>query len=269
MFVEFFAPWCGHCKSLAPEYEIAAAAFKPFASSAIIASVDADAHKALGTRFGVKGFPTVSSHTRSLRHAEDWKNHRSRQSFCSRSAVVCCALSFGLVGLIFFCLWLSDFLFSVLQLKWFPAGSLEPETYSGGRTAADIVAFVNGKAGTNARVVGPKQWSVDLDESNFDRIVLDSTKDVLVEFYAPWCGHCKKLAPDYEKAAESLAGEDSVVVAKVDADKFRSLGERFGVTGFPTLKFFPKVSALVVCLFCFPSVLSLPFNTSTLLSLPA
>lgn len=186
VFVEFFAPWCGHCKSLAPEYEIAGTAFKNLGSQVVIASVDADKHRELGQRFEVKGFPT---------------------------------------------------------LKWFPAGSLTPEAYSGGRTAADIVAFVNEKAGTNARVVAPKSAVVDLDSSNFDKIAMDPTKDVLVEFYAPWCGHCKSLAPVYEKVAESMAGEEDVVVAKVDADKHRELGSRFDVKGFPTIKFFRKVSA--------------------------
>jgi len=69
---------------------------------------------------------------------------------------------------------------------------------------------------------------------------LIQNKDVLVEFYAPWCGHCKTLAPKYEVLAKTFADETDVVIAKVDADKHRALGERFGVQGFPTLKFFPK-----------------------------
>ena len=56
------------------------------------------------------------------------------------------------------------------------------------------------------------------------------------------CGHCKKLAPAYEEVGAAFQGEDSVLIAKVDADKERDLGSRFGVQGFPTLKFFPKGS---------------------------
>ena len=75
---------------------------------------------------------------------------------------------------------------------------------------------------------------------NFDEIVLDQNKDVLVEFYAPWCGHCKSLAPTYEKVATVFKQEEGVVIANLDADAHKALGEKYGVSGFPTLKFFPK-----------------------------
>lgn len=52
---------------------------------------------------------------------------------------------------------------------------------------------------------------------NFREVVLDNDKDVLVEFYAPWCGHCKKLAPIYEELAEKLAHNTNIVIAKCDA----------------------------------------------------
>ena len=56
------------------------------------------------------------------------------------------------------------------------------------------------------------------------------------------CGHCKKLAPDYEIVADTFANSKEVLIAKVDADQHKSLGSRFGVQGFPTLKWFPKGS---------------------------
>ncbi|CAD6906005.1 unnamed protein product [Tilletia controversa] len=61
----------------------------------------------------------------------------------------------------------------------------------------------------------------------------------LVEFFAPWCGHCKNLAPIYEQLADGFAHEkDRIVVAKVDADSNRSASKTFDIAGFPTLKLF-------------------------------
>ncbi|XP_057492745.1 protein disulfide-isomerase-like [Actinidia eriantha] len=79
-----------------------------------------------------------------------------------------------------------------------------------------------------------------LDQSNFTETV-SKHNFIVVEFYAPWCGHCKHLAPKYEKAASVLSNHDPpIILAKVDAsdEANRELATKFEVQGFPTLKIF-------------------------------
>ena len=81
---------------------------------------------------------------------------------------------------------------------------------------------------------------VKLDANNFDDIVLDASKDVFVKFYAPWCGHCTRMAPAWEELAKSQADNKDVVIAELDADAHRSTASKFGIRGFPTIKLFSK-----------------------------
>ncbi|KAE8352995.1 thioredoxin-like protein [Aspergillus coremiiformis] len=185
--VEFFAPWCGHCKNLAPVYEELGQVFAHAEDKVTIGKVDADEHRDLGKKFGVQGFPT---------------------------------------------------------LKWFDGKSDKPEDYNGGRDLESLSAFVSEKTGIKPR--GPKKEPSQVEmltDSSF-QTTIGGDKDVLVAFTAPWCGHCKSLAPTWESLAKDFVLEPNVVIAKVDAEaeNAKATAKEQGVTGYPTIKFFPKGS---------------------------
>ncbi|CAG9328624.1 unnamed protein product [Blepharisma stoltei] len=75
-----------------------------------------------------------------------------------------------------------------------------------------------------------------LTESNFDSIVNDSSKNVLVDFYAPWCGHCKALEPEIEVLASKIT-DDSIIIAKLDHTANNIRGHP--ISAYPTIKYFP------------------------------
>ncbi|KAG0234755.1 hypothetical protein BGW42_006218 [Actinomortierella wolfii] len=179
--VEFYAPWCGHCKKLEPTYNELGEAFKDKKDQVIIAKVNADEYRKLGSRFGIKGFPTI---------------------------------------------------------KWFPNGVKgEPEDYPDGRDLDSLANFVTKRTGIRSNIKKAVSAVKTLLDSTFDKEI-KSGKHVLVEFYAPWCGHCKNLAPTYEKVAMDYINEKEVVIAKVDATAEKVVSDKYGIKGYPTIKYF-------------------------------
>jgi len=135
-------------------------------------------------------------------------------------------------------------------LMVFAKNNKAPQTFSGARTKDGLIAFVEEASTkpaapaseTPAAETGSQSGGVvvDLNDSNFDSIVKDTTKTVFVKFYATWCGHCKHLAPVWDKLAAKFAGRDDVVIAKLDSEKYSSTANNFGIEGYPTLKIFQK-----------------------------
>ncbi|KAK1353648.1 hypothetical protein POM88_052013 [Heracleum sosnowskyi] len=191
VLVEFFAPWCGHCKALTPIWEKAATVLKGVAT---VAALDADAHKSLAQEYGIQGFPTIKVFLPG-KPPVDYQGARDAKSIAN---------------------------FASKQVK-----ILLKERLDGKET---------GKSRDKSSEKSAPSASVELNSINFDKLVLKSKDLWVVEFFAPWCGHCKKLAPEWKKASNNLKGK--VKLGHVDCEADKSLMSRFNVEGFPTILVF-------------------------------
>lgn len=93
--------------------------------------------------------------------------------------------------------------------------------------------------------VAAEDWPTEkgvvvLDPKNFESFI-DSQDYTIIEFYAPWCGHCKSLEPEWATAASKVSKlKPKVLLAKVDADAHKELATKYDVSGYPTIKIFKK-----------------------------
>ncbi|XP_006903376.1 PREDICTED: protein disulfide-isomerase A6-like [Elephantulus edwardii] len=197
--IEFYAPWCGHCQRLTPEWKKVATALK---GTVKVGAVDADKHQSLGGQYGVQGFPTIKIFGSNKNRPEDYQGGRTAE------AIVDSAVS------------------AVRQLV---------KDRLGGKSG-----YSSGKQGRSES--SSKKDVIELTDDTFDKNVLDSDDVWMVEFYAPWCGHCKNLEPEWAAAATEVKEQTKgkVKLAAVDATANQLLSQRYGIRGFPTIKIFQK-----------------------------
>jgi len=400
ILVEFYAPWCGHCKSLAPEYAKAAKDLKARTPPILLAKVDATVEDTVASRFGVRGYPTLKVMRKGV--ASDYKGPREHKGIVSymikqegpSAKAIDSSDQFNEVT--------SKNLKDVVVVGFFPSKSgsgynsfmdaanalredfsfylvtdqsivasaqqkegivlfsafASPITYSGSGSVADWVwdasvpltgeitkdnaarykkknlpilkAFIDVDWASNAKrtnyylnrlkkvaenaifknkllfaIANKKDFGDELTRfglagqdpliaiddlpksqkyrfteefsvknveqfgqdyldgklksyiksekqpatndasvkvvvgETFKDIVMDPTKNVMIEFYAPWCGHCKKLEPKYNELGDKFKESDNVVIAKMDATANDSPHGKYQAKGYPTIFFAP------------------------------
>uniref|UniRef100_A0A4W3IVX6 Protein disulfide-isomerase A6 n=1 Tax=Callorhinchus milii TaxID=7868 RepID=A0A4W3IVX6_CALMI len=196
--VEFYAPWCGHCQSLEPEWKKAATALKGIVK---LGAVNADAHQSLGGQYGVQGFPTIKLFGLNKNKPEDYNGARSAQG-------------------------ITDSALNTLRTIVRDRLGGKSSSYSSGKQS--------GESG--------KKDVVELTDDNFDENVIGSSDIWLVEFFAPWCGHCKRLEPEWAAAATEIKEHTGgkVKLGALDATVNQAVASRYGIRGYPTIKIFHK-----------------------------
>ena len=191
IFIMFYAPWCGHCKRLKPEWASAAISAK---SAAVLAAMDVstDESQAVRMQYNITGFPTLIYFVRG-------SPLYTYQGEYTENAIV-------------------EWVKNPKPFEETPKEDKEADgDWSKSETASNI-AF--------------------LTDDTFDGFI-QANPSVYVMVFAPWCGHCKRMKPQYEDAANELhEKKPEAKLAAVDLTANKGLSSKLNVAGFPTLKYF-------------------------------
>merc|ERR1712121_462198 len=350
VLVEFYAPWCGHCKALAPEYAKAAGILAEKESKIVLAKVDATEEGFVAEKFEVRGYPTLKFFRNGK--ATEYGGGRTADTIVSwlekktgppalalasveEATAFVAGKDVAVIGVfadqttdaakayLAAASAIDDIPFAitssaevaaehkiegeaVLLLKTFDDGravlaediteaavaafiageslplvvDFNQETAQkifSGDIKSHLLAFLSVKADSHADDVAmlqgiakenkgkmlfviintfvakflagelkqhlmsaeiPEDWDAAgvkvLVGKNFHEVAMNPEKNVLVEFYAPWCGHCKQLTPIWDKLGEKYADHTNIVIAKMDSTANEL--EEIKVQGFPTIK---------------------------------
>ena len=224
--VQLFAPWCGHCKALKPAWK---AATKALQGKVKLVVVDATAEQQLAQKYGVRGYPTILIFGDNKRKPQPYEGGRDERSLISglKKAAAAGGASGG--GSAKASAGGASGGGGSAKPKPSPPSGPKPSPSSSRSEAHPPSGGVGTFGGKGV---------IQLTDQTFASEVLRSDALWLVVFYAPWCGHCKRLEPDFGAAARRLDGQARL--AAVDATQNSEVSKIYDVNGYPSLKAFYK-----------------------------
>lgn len=203
--IEFFSPSCGHCRAFAPTWEELVKQneigehgnWAQGRRGPRLAQVNCALHGDLCTKMKVNGWPTINIY-RDGKHEETFKEARSLDR-------------------------LGDWL-----RKW-----RDEDDGDDSKALAGLAT----STGKSKEIPNPRGEVLKLTSASFASFLQSATSPMFVKFFAPWCGHCKKLAPTWVALAKHL--QNRLTIAEVNCDEEKALCTQEGVPGFPALYFYP------------------------------
>ncbi|XP_048730361.2 thioredoxin domain-containing protein 5-like [Ostrea edulis] len=193
-FIKFYAPWCGHCKRLAPTWEELALQYLG-QEDVSVAKVDCTVHRATCDSYGVRSYPTLLFF-RNGEKVDEYQGGRSLE-----------------------------------ELQNYIEIQLSTKNVNADRTDEKIPDVIpDSKPEENLAAV------FELEADSFTAGISEGL--VFVKFFAPWCGHCKRLAPTWEELSKEMARYPIVTIAKVDCTHSSNICKQNGVRGYPTMILF-------------------------------